>query len=1127
MNSEIRSPGGDVTTHQRRWRRLLSTVAVTMALTAGALTPVGLSTTGAQAAGADPSANATTTGPETVSAESLPVPQVDGVVWDQVVIGRTVYVGGEFTSARPFTAKRGVDESPRSNVLAYDLDTGELLPFAPVVNAAVETLAASPDGKRLYMGGYFTKVDDQTRYRIAAFDLPSEKLVSNFRPLVNTRVETLVATNDTLFAGGAFTSAAQQTGVVATARTAAAAFAASDATLLPWAPNMTKIGGKGKLAVLSMVISPSQDKIVLGGNFQTLNGSLNPGSLMGAVDATTGKTTLPWKINSTIPQRDLKKRVPSDRHDFAVYSLSSDGGYVYGSMGPGLFEGVFKARWSDGDLASSGWLADCHGDSYDAVAVGDIVYTASHAHDCGNLNSFGDYVPPAGWYRALAFTTATTQKVRKEDAGYLNYAGNPAPSVLHWYPNFNAGPKTLQGPWDITAADGYVLYGGEFSTLNGRGQEGLARFAPRAEAPNEVGPQLAGSEMNPTVTAWGGNAAKLEWGINYDWDDRALRYEVIRNGNVDKPVFTVRWDSDFWKWRKGTGKTTMHLPGARIETLRGVDYGLTPGETYTYQIRTVDPRGNATMSDPVSHTTGGTASTNEWTSYDKTVLQDQPSTYFPLNETGAVGNDWAGSNSLRTVGARGDGIEGLETSRSYALNGTTAWAATWTAETPPQVYSSELWFSTTTKKGGLLIGMGGARSTGGSIDRQVYMDNAGRVRSANYDGTLKELASQKSYNDGEWHHVVNTLGPDGLALYIDGERVATRSDATYAYRYQGKNAHWIVGAQALGNRAGKPSSNFFAGQIDNVGIYQRALDPATIERHYDARIAPANALPTAAFTSTTNALAASVDASGSTDADGSIASYAWDFGDGASGTGATASHTYAAAGAYTVTVTVTDDRGGSDTTSAIVTVEAGPTTIAADSFDRSSSNGWGGAELGGPWTVGGRAADVSADGLSGVIATPPGATRSMMLPEVSAAATDTTVSFTIAEEAIGAQYVSVVGRQVGSSSYSARAVVQPDGRLQVQLFQGGTQLGKTVGVGGYTAGETVTLRLQVLGTGTTSLNAKAWSTSVAEPAEWHATATDSTAALQTAGSVGLKVYSAASNPLTTVAFDDFRVVQPE
>ena len=51
------------------------------------------------------------------------------------------------------------------------------------------------------------------------------------------------------------------------------------------------------------------------------------------------------------------------------------------------------------------------------------------------------------------------------------------------------------------------------------------------------------------------------------------------------------------------------------------------------------------------------------------------------------------------------------------------------------------------------------------------------------------------------------------------------------------------------------------------------------------------------------------DGTGSSDPDGTIVAYDWDFGDGGTGTGVTPTHTYAAAGIYTVTLTVTDDGG--------------------------------------------------------------------------------------------------------------------------------------------------------------------------------------------------------------------------
>ena len=89
--------------------------------------------------------------------------------------------------------------------------------------------------------------------------------------------------------------------------------------------------------------------------------------------------------------------------------------------------------------------------------------------------------------------------------------------------------------------------------------------------------------------------------------------------------------------------------------------------------------------------------------------------------------------------------------------------------------------------------------------------------------------------------------------------------------------------------------------------------------------------------------------SGSSDPDGTIASYAWSFGDGTTGTGVLVTHTYATAGSYTVRLTVTDDKGatGSDTATVTVanrapTADAGPDrTVVEDTtvtFDGSGSS---------------------------------------------------------------------------------------------------------------------------------------------------------------------------------------------
>lgn len=84
-----------------------------------------------------------------------------------------------------------------------------------------------------------------------------------------------------------------------------------------------------------------------------------------------------------------------------------------------------------------------------------------------------------------------------------------------------------------------------------------------------------------------------------------------------------------------------------------------------------------------------------------------------------------------------------------------------------------------------------------------------------------------------------------------------------------------------------------------------------------------NTAPVASFTSSIAGLVVTVDGSGSSDADGTIASYSWDFGDGGTATGATpAAHTYATGGTYVVKLTVTDNDGASNSTTSNITVSS-------------------------------------------------------------------------------------------------------------------------------------------------------------------------------------------------------------
>ena len=134
--------------HPPRWKRIVALAAVS----ATVLSSVAFAALPAEADTA-PAAGT----PSTVSADSLPAPQTNGVVWAQAVIGNTVYVGGNFTQAQPAGAAAGVSMVGRGGMLAYDLSTGALLTgFAPTFNAQVRGLATSADGSTVYAVGDFT-----------------------------------------------------------------------------------------------------------------------------------------------------------------------------------------------------------------------------------------------------------------------------------------------------------------------------------------------------------------------------------------------------------------------------------------------------------------------------------------------------------------------------------------------------------------------------------------------------------------------------------------------------------------------------------------------------------------------------------------------------------------------------------------------------------------------------------------------------------------------------------------------------------------------------------------------------------------------------------------------------------
>ncbi len=147
-----------------------------------------------------------------------------------------------------------------------------------------------------------------------------------------------------------------------------------------------------------------------------------------------------------------------------------------------------------------------------------------------------------------------------------------------WFPDLNTGTYTgqNQGPWTVTGTGDYVLYGGEFTSVNSAPQQGLARFATKNIAPNKQGPLATGTGFQPTATETSPGTVKVSWPANFDRDNTNLTYTIFRDGVA---LGTVTSPSVFWN------RPTLSFTATNA-----------PAGTHQYTVSAVDPLGNTVTS---------------------------------------------------------------------------------------------------------------------------------------------------------------------------------------------------------------------------------------------------------------------------------------------------------------------------------------------------------------------------------------------------------------------------------------------------------------------------------------------------------------------------------------------------
>jgi PKD repeat protein len=912
--------------------------------------------------------------------------QIDSI-WQ---IGSKVIIGGTFSQIANSTSNGGTVYN-RSNIAAFDATTGVVdTSFAPVLNAPVEVVVPAGDGTSVYVGGSFNTVNGTNRRKVARIDLASGELVEPFNANgVNGIVRDIRVSGGEVYIAGLFTwvggyprtylaSLDGQTGNV------------TDHIDVP----IDGVHNGGTSKVTKIDITPDGSRLLIMGNFTTVAGQNR--DQIAVIDVASEPAVLsPWHTNFFTSS--CSSSFDTFMRDL---DISEDGTYAVVST-----TGAYRANTScdtisrfelDAELPNlmPTWISYTGGDTTYAVEIHDgVAFVGGHMRWVNNP------------YAA-----------DRHGAGGVGRQGMGALDVVTGLPfSWNPGRDRGVGLFDYHVTDQGLWAGSDTDRWNDETRMKLAFF------PWSTGTQVPSSEIGslPNDIFQLGRTAGTTGTV-----DPSVLYRV----NAGGPALASVDDGPDWAadtassspYRNSGSSTSTAPSGLATPTNDAAvpkdDFDRPPAHLWTTE--RYDPAGGAEMqwTFPVAagtpirvrlYLSNRCRCTDQGGERIFDVDLDGVNVIDDLDLTGQVGHDVGTMRSFDIVSdgtvdisfrhgaAENPLVDGIEIIRLDVPAGSsvgtqddvtqhhfdgvnaptgglaTGGTAPWRTVTSAFMVNSTLY---TMHVDGTVMRRslnGSAFGSGVPID---MWSNDIMADMASMTGIFFDPATSQIYYTlaGQSSLYARAFLPESHMIGANRTTTTGAVTALNPSRVRGMflgNGRLWFGDATSGNLL---SIEYAGGAVSGTPTVADTTIDWRSRALFRSSGAQPNVPPVANFSSSCALDECSFDATTSTDSDGSIVSYAWDFGDGSTGTGIDTRHAYVNGGRYSVTLTVADDRGGVDQHIADVTVAdpanippAASFTTSCDlltcSFDATTSTDSDGSIVSYAWDFGDGSTDTGRD----------------------------------------------------------------------------------------------------------------------------------------------------------------------